>query len=37
VQAFMKAIDWRVVEQRFESSTFRPGLALAVNKRRRAG
>ena len=34
VQAFMKAIDWRVVERRFESSTFRPGLAMAVNKRR---
>ncbi|NJN36599.1 MAG: hypothetical protein HC794_05495, partial [Nitrospiraceae bacterium] len=33
-QAFMKAIDWRVVERRFESSTFHPGLTMAVNKRR---
>lgn len=34
VQAFMNTIDWRVVERRFESSGFRPGLAMAVNNRR---
>lgn len=34
VQAFMNAIDWRVIERRFESSTYRTGLAMAVNKKR---
>jgi Fe-Mn family superoxide dismutase len=34
VQVFMNAIDRRVIERRFEASTYRTGLAMAVNKKR---
>lgn len=33
VQAFMKAINWPVVEQRFEATGFPPNQAMAVRRR----